>query len=288
MKLIFLCRQEKGKPVVQRQPFSGALISSHCTLPAISFFYFFNLNNLIFMRLLTTAAKKLLAGPRLLLACFLLTFSIAVSAQEKTVSGVVKNPEDASPIANATVQIKGTKIGTLTDDKGAYSLKANDNQTLVISAVGFATVEIKVGNKSSINVDLVNMNKEMEGVVVTALGIKRDEKALGYSVSKVKGEDITEAMSNNWTNALTGKLAGLNLIKSGGGPAGNNKIILRGENSLAGNSEALIVVDGVIISSSSGQQTGTGSTSYLQSDSPVDFGSSLMILIQKTLKVYQY
>ncbi|HRA10159.1 MAG: SusC/RagA family TonB-linked outer membrane protein [Chitinophagaceae bacterium] len=275
MKLIFLCRQEKGKPVVQRQPFSGALISSHCTLPAISFFYFFNLNNLIFMRLLTTAAKKLLAGPRLLLACFLLTFSIAVSAQEKTVSGVVKNPEDASPIANATVQIKGTKIGTLTDDKGAYSLKANDNQTLVISAVGFATVEIKVGNKSSINVDLVNMNKEMEGVVVTALGIKRDEKALGYSVSKVKGEDITEAMSNNWTNALTGKVAGLNLIKSGGGPAGSNKIILRGENSLAGNSEALIVVDGVIISSSSGQQTGTGSTSYLQSDSPVDFGSSL-------------
>ena len=227
------------------------------------------------MTSLTITAKKFVAGKNLLLACFFLLLSIAATAQEKTVSGVVKNPEDGSPIANATIQIKGTKTGTLSDEKGAFSLKANDNQTLVISAVGFTSQEIKVGNKTTINVDLVNMNKELEGVVVTALGIRREEKALGYSISKVKGEDITEAMSNNWTNALTGKVAGLNLIKSGGGPAGSNKIILRGETALNGNSEALIVVDGVIISGSSGMQTGTGSTSYLQGDSPVDFGTSL-------------
>lgn len=276
MKLSFLCGQKKrNKLKLNCSSIATASSFQYSTALPAPIFYFFNLNNLIFMRLLSTAAKKTIASPRLLLACLFLSISMAVSAQEKTVSGLVKNPEDGSPIANATVQIKGTKIGTLTDDNGAYSLKATDNQTLVFSAVGFATVEIKVGNKSSINVDLVNINKEMEGVIVTALGIKRDEKALGYSVSKVKGEDITEAMSNNWTNALTGKVAGLNLIKSGGGPSGSNKIILRGENSLAGNSEALIVVDGVIISSSSGQQTGTGSTSYLQGDSPVDFGTSL-------------
>ncbi|MEO7982572.1 MAG: SusC/RagA family TonB-linked outer membrane protein [Bacteroidota bacterium] len=227
------------------------------------------------MTLLTIAAKKLFAGKKSLLACLFLLFTLTVNAQEKTVSGVVKNPEDGSPVANATVQIKGAKIGTMTDEKGTFSLKAGDNQVLVISAIGFTPVEIKVGNKSNFVIDLVNANKELEGVVVTALGIRRDEKALGYSVSKVKGEDITEAMSNNWTNALTGKVAGLNLIKSGGGPAGSNKIILRGENSLNGNSEALIVVDGVIISGSSGQQTGNGNTSYLQADSPVDFGTSL-------------
>lgn len=276
MKLSFLCDLKKRSKNELHNCNKIQIVSlkHSAELPA-SIFYFFNLNNLSIMRLLTTAAKKTIAVSRLLLACFFMTVSITATAQEKTVSGVVKNPEDGSPIANATVQIKGLKIGTLTDEKGAYSLKASDNQTLVISAVGFTTVEIRVGNKSTINVDLVNINKEMEGVVVTALGIKREEKALGYSVSKVKGDDITEAMSNNWTNALTGKVAGLNLIKSGGGPSGSNKIILRGENSLAGNSEALIVVDGVIISSSSGQQTGTGSTSYLQSESPVDFGTSL-------------
>jgi len=227
------------------------------------------------MTLLSITAKKLLAAKNWLLACLFLLFTVSVTAQEKTVSGVVKNPEDGSPITNATIQVKGTRGGALTNEKGTYTIKVADNQTLVFSAIGFITQEIRVGNKTTIDIELVNNNKELEGVVVTALGIKRDEKALGYSLSKVKGEDITEAMSNNWTNALTGKVAGLNLVKSGGGPAGSNKIILRGENNLNGNSEALIVVDGVIISSSSGQQTGTGSTSYLQSDSPVDFGTSL-------------
>jgi TonB-linked SusC/RagA family outer membrane protein len=221
------------------------------------------------MRPLTIAA-----GKHLTLILFLLLAVFAASAQ-KTITGVVKNSEDGTPLAKASVQVKGTATGTTTDDKGAYTIKANESQTLVVSAIGFTPVETRVGGKSEINFELINSSKELDEVVVTALGIKRDEKALGYSISKVKGEDLTEAMSNNWTNALTGKVAGLNLLKSGGGPSGSNKIVLRGENSLNGNSEALIVVDGVVISSSSGQQTGTGSTSYLQGESPVDFGTSL-------------
>jgi TonB-linked SusC/RagA family outer membrane protein len=237
----------------------------------IPFFrHLFNYYNLTRMRSLTTSARK-----QLLLLLLILVQSLFALAQQKTVTGVVKNSEDGTPISKATILIRGTSVGTTTDDKGAYSIKAADNQVLVISAVGYNPLEQRVGGKSTLNFDLVSSTKELEGVVVTALGIKRDEKALGYSVSKVKGEDITEAMSNNWTNALTGKVAGLNLVKSGGGPSGSNKIILRGENSLGGNSDALIVVDGVVISSSSGQQTGNGSTAYLQSESPVDFGTSL-------------
>ncbi len=119
------------------------------------------------------------------------------------------------------------------------------------------------------------MSSALNEVVVTALGIKREEKALGYSVSTVKNEELTNAISNNWTDALSGKVAGLNLVKSGGGPAGTNKIILRGENSLSGESAALVVIDGVITSSSSGRSTGGGSGSYLSGDSPSDFGNGL-------------
>lgn len=276
MKKSFFCRQVNRKETAFYSQYSSSLLDKLSQpLPVISSLYFINHNNNSIMRSLTIAVKKISTAKCYLLCCLLMLTTMMVSAQQKNISGTVKNPEDGSPVANATVQIKGTKNGTLTDEKGAFSLKADDNQTLVISAVGFTTMEIKVGNKTVINVELINANKELETVVVTALGIKREEKALGYSVSKVKGEDITEAMSNNWTNALTGKVAGLNLLKSGGGPSGSNKIVLRGENSLNGNSEALIVVDGVIISGSSGQQTGTGSTSYLQGDSPVDFGTSL-------------
>lgn len=221
------------------------------------------------MRSLTIAAKKSL------LLCCLQIATLVISAQQKTITGIVKNAEDGSPLAKASVQIKGSASGTTTDEKGAFSILAGDNQVLVVSAIGFNTAEKKVGNNSVVNFDMTASSTELEAVVVTALGIKRDEKALGYSLTKVKGEDVTDAMSNNWTNALTGKVAGLNLLKSGGGPSGTNSIVLRGENSLTGNSNALIVVDGAIISGSSGQMTGTGSSSYLQGDSPVDFGTSL-------------
>jgi len=222
------------------------------------------------MRSLSNAAPC-----KLVLMVIFLCCAFQSRAQEKTITGTVKNSGDASPLVRATVQVKGTSTGTTTDDKGSFTIRANENQTLVVSAVGFSPVEKRIGNQTIINFDLTSAATEMEGVVVTALGIRRDEKALGYSVSKLKGEELTEALSNNWTNALTGKVAGINLIKSGGGPSGTNKIILRGENSLNGNSEALIVLDGVIISGSSGQMTGTGSSSYLQGESPVDFGTSL-------------
>jgi len=276
MKLLFLCRQEKRKVVAQKQSLSGLVISFSHALNAISNSYFFNQFNLTLMRLLTKTAKKIFAGKHLLLASLLLLMTLGVLAQQKKVSGVVKNPEDGLPIAKATVQVKGTSAGTVTDDKGAWTLMASDNQTLVISAIGFTTQEIKVGNKATINIDLIANNTELEGVVVTALGIKREEKALGYSTTTVKGDEITNALSGNWTDALSGKVAGLNLIRSNSGPAGSNKIILRGENNLTGDNEALIVVDGVVVNQGSGRRTGIGGEAVYGTSSdnmPADYGS---------------
>ncbi len=231
------------------------------------------------MRSIETAVEKQSIG-KILLFFFLLLTGSWVSAQEKTVTGTVRNSEDKVPIARATVQVKGTKLFTSTDEKGNYSIRANNKQVLLVTAVGFQPFEKPVGGQNVVNFDMISTNTEMESVVVTALGIKREEKALGYSVSKVKGTELTEALSGNWTDALSGKVAGLNLVRSNSGPAGSNKIILRGEGNLTGGSdnEALIVVDGVVINQGSGRRNAiTGETPYgTGSDNmPADYGSGL-------------
>ncbi|MBC7949038.1 MAG: SusC/RagA family TonB-linked outer membrane protein [Chitinophagaceae bacterium] len=232
------------------------------------------------MRSLTMAGKKIARGKHLLLSCLIMVTSLITSAQDRTITGTVKNPEDGSPVPKATVQIKGTSTGTTTDENGTYSIRAGNNQVLVFSAIGFTPAEIKVNAQSVINVNLVSTLKELESVVVTALGIRREEKALGYSTTTVKGEDLTNALSSNWTDALSGKVAGLNLIRSNSGPTGSNKIILRGETSLTNpeGNEALIVVDGVVINQGSGRRSAVGGESTYGTGSdnmPVDYGSGL-------------
>ena len=211
----------------------------------------------------------------LFLFVLLISGAVTAEAQQQRVTGKVRNGDTQAPVQGASVLIQNSRTGTTTDEQGNFSLQVSEGQTLLITALGYTSQEKRLAGEASVVINLVESQKELETVVVTALGIRREEKALGYSVTTVKGEDVTEAPSNNWTNALTGKVAGLNLLKSGGGPAGTNNIVLRGENSLTGNSNSLIVVDGAIISGSSGQLTGNGSGSYLQGDSPVDFGTSL-------------
>ena len=209
---------------------------------------------------------------------FLLLVSTIMWAQEKTITGTVKNAEDGSPVIKATVQVKGTNVLTTTNDRGSYSIRANPSQVIVVSVVGFTPMEKTVGTSSVLNFDLDATAADMESVVVTALGIRREEKALGYSTTTIKGDQLTDAVSANWTDALSGKVAGLNLVRSNSGPAGSNKIILRGENNLTGDNEALIVVDGVVINQGSGRRNansgeavyGTGSDNM-----PADYGSGL-------------
>ncbi|RYF79723.1 MAG: SusC/RagA family TonB-linked outer membrane protein, partial [Chitinophagaceae bacterium] len=190
----------------------------------------------------------------------------------------MRGAEDNQPIPQATVTVKGTRTVALSNDRGAFTIKAAPNQTLVVTAVGFQSMEKAVGEQTTINFSLAGSSAQMENVVVTALGIRREEKALGYSTTTVKGEQLTEAISGNWTDALSGKVAGLNLVRSNSGPTGSNKIILRGENNLTGDNEALIVVDGVVINQGSGRRSAIGGeTAYgTGSDNmPADYGSGL-------------
>ncbi|MGZ8545099.1 MAG: TonB-dependent receptor plug domain-containing protein, partial [Flavisolibacter sp.] len=215
---------------------------------------------------------------RLVMVLFLFLASLFIWAQEKTITGTVRDAADGRVIDKATVQVKGTSQMVVTSNLGVFSIRANAGQVLVVSAIGYTTMEKTVGTQAVINFDLAASDAQMEGVVVTALGIKREEKALGYSTTTIKGEQLTEAVSANWTDALSGKVAGLNLVRSNSGPAGSNKIILRGENNLTGDNEALIVVDGVVINQGSGRRNSIGGEAVYGTSSdnmPADYGSGL-------------
>ena len=221
------------------------------------------------------ARYNVTGGSRWLLILTFVLMSFHAGAQNKvTVSGVVSD-EKGTPMVGVTVLVKNTNIGRITGIKGEYRLEIPANSVLVFSYMGYTTEERHVGTQTQINVTLTEQAQAINDVVVTALGIKREQKALGYATTKLGGDEIAEALSTNWTSALSGKIAGLNLVRSGAGPAGSNKIILRGESNLTGDNQALIVIDGVVINSSSGLSTGSGNDSYLGEDSPVDFGSAL-------------
>jgi len=210
------------------------------------------------------------------LSATLLLSTLAMLAQQR-ITGVVTNATN-QPVPDVSVQVKGTARGTTTNAQGAYAIDAREGEVLVFTVVGMATQEKTVSSQRTINVKMSEATQEMEGVVVTALGISRKEKALGYSAPVIAGEELTNAVASNWTDALSGKVAGLNMVRSGSGPAGSNKIILRGENNLTGDNEALIVVDGVVINQGSGRRNAiSGESAYgTGSDNmPADYGSSI-------------
>jgi TonB-linked SusC/RagA family outer membrane protein len=228
------------------------------------------------MRKIATASGLLI--PRTVISCLLLLASALSWSQEKNITGIVRNADDRSVLPGASIQIKGTNKVTVTDSKGAYSIQARNNQVIVVSIVGFKAIEKPVGGQTTINFELTPSSTEMEDVVVTALGISRQQKALGYSVQQVSGEELTDARSNNWSSALSGKVAGLQLLSAGSGPVNSTRITLRGDVSLnPNNNNALIVVDGVPMSNKNA--TGSGVTNAYQAgsgnDVPIDFGNNI-------------
>ncbi len=197
-------------------------------------------------------------------------------AQERIVTGVVSD-NSGLPIPGVNVLVKGTKLGTQTDFDGKYSIKAAANQTLVFNFVGMKTQEV-TASSSTINVKMIDNAVELEGVVVTAFGIKRNPKKLGYSVTSVKASDVTEVSEPDLTRALSGKVAGVNVNFSTGVAGAANQITIRGVNSLVGNTQPLIIVDGIAYSSdqvtSSSQITGGGGyESALSTLDPNDIAS---------------
>ena len=166
-------------------------------------------------------------------------------AQQKTVSGTVSD-ENGLPLIGATVVISGTSSGTTTDFDGNYIINANEGDVLSFSYVGYKSKDATVGASNTINLALEPDNT-LDEVVVTALGIKREEKALGYSVQSLKGEAMTEARESNISNALSGKIAGVQVTGTSGSVGASSRIVLRGNSSITGNNEPLYVVDGVPI-----------------------------------------
>ncbi len=179
-----------------------------------------------------------------LLLVLLLLVSGFTFAQQ-AISGLVTD-EAGVPLPGATVVVDQTNDGTTTDFDGNYSISASDGQSISISFVGYETLSIVVGDGADYNVSL-QPDSLLDEVVVTALGIERNTKALGYSVTQVGGEEINEIKSTNAINALQGKIAGVQISGNAAGAKGSTRVIIRGNSSLSGNNMPLYVVDGIPI-----------------------------------------
>src|ERR1044072_6588515 len=181
----------------------------------------------------------------LLLCAFLMLLSYAiVSAQEKkTITGTVQDPA-GSVLQDVTVQEKGTSNGTVTDAKGVFTIQAAPGATLVVTFIGFTRHEIPVNGQSALDVKLAPDTKGLGEVVVTALGIQKESRKLGYAVSKVGGDLMDKARESNVAYSLEGRVAGLNVSGVSGGPGSSARINLRGVTSFNGGSP-LFVIDGV-------------------------------------------
>ncbi|QEH43911.1 SusC/RagA family TonB-linked outer membrane protein [Chitinophaga sp. XS-30] len=187
--------------------------------------------------------------------------------------------ENGDPLIGVNIKAKNSNKGAVTDKDGNYMLTLpSSGAVLIFSFLGYIPREITIDKTQVFDLQLTPDPKALDEVVVTALGIKREEKALGYATTVVKGEQLTDALSSNWTDALSGKVAGLNMLRSNAGPTGSNKIILRGENNLTGDNEALIVVDGIVINQGSARRTGNGGEATYGTGSdnmPADYGSGM-------------
>jgi TonB-linked SusC/RagA family outer membrane protein len=225
------------------------------------------------MRENSTRKKSIVLSVLILLMC-----CSFISAQ--TISGIVSDSTNA-PLPGVNVLVKGTNIGTVTNADGTYILTTDqvldNNSVLVFSFIGFKTQEVALNGNTKIDVQLQEDKALLNEVIVTALGIKREEKALGYSTQVLNESAVNDARSNNWSAALSGKVAGLSLLSSGSGPLNSTRIKLRGDNSfLTNKNTALIVLDGVPMNTgmaSSGVSNAYGAGSG--NDVPIDFGNGI-------------
>ncbi|MFQ3182652.1 MAG: TonB-dependent SusC/RagA subfamily outer membrane receptor, partial [Polaribacter sp.] len=194
----------------------------------------------------------------------LLAFIVQITfAQEKTVSGTVS--DETGTLPGVSVVIKGTSAGTQTDFNGKYAIKAKRGDVLSFSYMGYKTTEKTVTTSQTVNVSMKQDANVLNEIVVTALGISKEKKSLGYSTQKIEGDQVSKVKDANFLNSLSGKISGVE-IKSSGTMGGSTNVVIRGNSSLTGNNQALFVVDGVPMSNSNtnttGQQSGRGGYDY--------------------------
>jgi TonB-linked SusC/RagA family outer membrane protein len=194
-------------------------------------------------------------------------FTIAAYAQN-TVTGTVKDAKGEA-IPAVSILVKGSTQGVSSDAEGKFRINAAQGSVLIFRYIGFKTQEVTVGTSNTINVVLADESNNLNEVVVTALGIQREKKSLGYAVQEVKGEALVEAREPNVVNTLSGKVSGLQVTRSSNGPGGSSKITLRGNNSLTGDNQPLIVIDGVPVNNF------TGATNNDYYNPSIDYGNGL-------------
>lgn len=175
----------------------------------------------------------------------------------ETVRGRVTD-ETGAGLPGVNILVKGTSQGTISDADGQFTLNVNDlNAVLVFSFVGYVPQEVVIGGRTTINVSMAVDNKALEEVVVTALGIRREAKALGYSVTKVEGEAFTKTRETNIMNGLVGKVAGVNVVAGNSGASGSSRVTIRGNTSITGNNQPLYIINGMPMDNSQfGQPNG--------------------------------
>jgi TonB-linked SusC/RagA family outer membrane protein len=190
------------------------------------------------------------------------------NVQAQTVSGTITDAMDGNALPGVNIVIKGTTTGVSSDFDGKYSIEVTtENAVLQFSYLGYATKEIAVNGRTVINVALEQSAESLNEVVVTALGITREKKSLGYAVSEVDGSAVSLAKEANVVNSLSGKVAGVVITQSASGPAGGTRVVIRGNNSITGNNQPLYVVDGVPIDNSGiGSANSSNTSEYSRSD----------------------
>ncbi len=203
-----------------------------------------------------------------------------VSAQntQHTVTGKVTSSSDGGGLPGLSIAVKGTSHGTITDLDGNYSINIPDgNATLVYSFIGFTTKEVAVNGQTVIDVVLEETSESLDEVVVTALGIKRAEKSLGFSVGKVAGEELTRVAQENVLNSMAGKVSGVT-INSTGGAGSTVSMVIRGATSMTTDNQPLFVVDGVPMQNTVNNVGGFGS------DNKVDYGNAIADLDPESIE----
>ena len=179
---------------------------------------------------------------------------------QTTVKGVVKDASDGSPVPGASVLVLGTTIGAVSDIDGNYSISVPENGVLAFSSIGYKTLKKSPAGAAILNVSLEKDYEFLDEVVITAMGISREKKSLGYAVQDVKGEELIQAASSSLSGALQGKLSGVEITPSSGMPGASAKITIRGSRSLDGNNQPLYVVDGMPVASAPDYSTGDSVT----------------------------
>jgi TonB-linked outer membrane protein, SusC/RagA family/TonB-dependent outer membrane receptor, SusC/RagA subfamily, signature region len=190
-----------------------------------------------------------------LLFMFVLFFlGTNVLLAQKKVSGIVKEADTNEPLIGATVVVKGTTNGVITDLDGHYAIEVNANEVLQFAYVGLETHEETVGERTVINVSLASSSVKINEVVVTAMGLERKAKSLTYATQQVGGGELTRAKETNLINSLQGKTAGLVITPNSTGAGGSSKLLIRGNKSAQGNNQPLIVIDGIPMANSTTTQ----------------------------------